>query len=209
MTLHKGVGGGRPTKLTPELQAKIVSAIAAGNYMETAAAYAGISRDSLYEWLKRGRKERLRIEAGMPKNRRETRYAEFSEAVEKSMAQAEVADIAVIGMAAASGQWQAAAWRLERKYPEKYGRRDRMELSAASRSEIEGGKTEHYDLSKITDPEKLRMLLQILSEAGDVTGVMADSSVRSQIGDGSSVEVVEEDDEVVDDDVIDAEFVEE
>jgi len=40
----------RPTKLTPAVQKKIVDAIKAGNYMETAAAYAGISKQTLYNW---------------------------------------------------------------------------------------------------------------------------------------------------------------
>ena len=38
---------GRPTKLTPDVQEKIVQAIRAGNYIETAAAYAGVR---MYVW---------------------------------------------------------------------------------------------------------------------------------------------------------------
>ena len=33
---------GRPTKLTPEVQKKIVDALSAGNYFEVACEYAGI-----------------------------------------------------------------------------------------------------------------------------------------------------------------------
>jgi len=36
---------GRPTKLTPEVQDKIVQAIRAGNFMSTAAAYAGAATE--------------------------------------------------------------------------------------------------------------------------------------------------------------------
>jgi len=101
---------GRPTKLTSEVQEAIVSAIRAGNYMETAAAYAGIAKGTFYEWLRRGR----RAKSG--------RYRAFVDAVEIALAEAEVQDLQRIEDAAKNGVWQAAAWRLERKFPEKWGR---------------------------------------------------------------------------------------
>ena len=104
---------GRPSKLTHERQAKICDAIRAGNYMETAAAFAGIDKTTLYAWLRKGRK------ANRGKHR------EFVDAVEKAMADAEARDVAMIGKAAADGTWQAAAWRLERKHPDRWGRTDR------------------------------------------------------------------------------------
>ena len=45
---------GRRTLLTPERQEKIVQAILTGNYLETASAYAGVSPDTVREWLQRG-----------------------------------------------------------------------------------------------------------------------------------------------------------
>jgi hypothetical protein len=45
----------------------------------------------------------------------------FWDTVEKSMAEAEVRDLMLIAAAAAT-QWQAAAWRLERMIPERFGR---------------------------------------------------------------------------------------
>ena len=44
----------RPTKLTPAVAERILSAIRAGNFMEVAARYAGISPSTLYRWLERG-----------------------------------------------------------------------------------------------------------------------------------------------------------
>lgn len=115
---------GRPTKLNYGVQEKIVQAIKAGNYIETAAAYAGISKSTLYEWLKRGERENQRV-AKNPRYRikkSEKPYVEFSNAIEKALAEAEIRDVAIIGKAAEE-QWQAAAWRLERKFPDKWGRR--------------------------------------------------------------------------------------
>lgn len=107
--------GGRPTKLTPELQTQVVQAIAAGNYMETAAQYVGVNKVSLYAWLKRGNRQK------------KGPYREFLNAVKKALAQAEIRDVAIISTAAMT-QWQAAAWRLERKTPGKWGRRDEVKL---------------------------------------------------------------------------------
>lgn len=102
---------GRPTKLTPELQKKIIDAIRAGNYMETAAAYAGISKDTFFRWLRKG----ARAKSGI--------YKEFHDAVEKALAEAEVRDVMIIANAATS-DWKAAAWRLERKFPDRWGRKE-------------------------------------------------------------------------------------
>jgi transposase len=117
--------GGRPTKLTPALQERLVKVIEAGNYIETAAAYAGLSKESLYGWMRRGRRERDRLEKdGRLRPRQEEKpYLEFLDAIEKALASSEVADLQRID-AAADQQWQAAAWRLERRMPAKWGRRN-------------------------------------------------------------------------------------
>jgi hypothetical protein len=107
---------GRPDKLTPEVQAKIVNAMAAGNYAETSAQAAGIDPRTFYNWMARGEAEK----AG--------KYFQFFRAVKDADARAEVSDIAVIHM---DPSWQARAWVRERRHPAKWGRRDRMEVSGA------------------------------------------------------------------------------
>ena len=54
--------GGRPSKLTPKVQQKIVEAIRNGNYYEVACRYAGVSYDSFRTWMARGEQELLAIE---------------------------------------------------------------------------------------------------------------------------------------------------
>jgi hypothetical protein len=115
---------GRQTKLTTEVQDRIVAALRAGNYQETAAAYAGISRTAFFDWLERGR------------NEPESIYAVFLDAVEKAKADAEVRDVALIDKAAHDGSWQAAAWKLERKFPNKWGRVNRTEISGPDGSAV-------------------------------------------------------------------------
>lgn len=130
--------GGRPSKLTEELTDEITKVVRAGNYIETAAAYAGISKSSLYNWLRRGREERERVERGEKPKARESVYLGFLDAVEKALAQSEIRDVTMIAKAA-QDSWQASAWRLERRFPFKWGRREHHHVD-------DGGETEHRTL---------------------------------------------------------------
>jgi transposase len=114
----------RPDKLTPEIQQKIVDSLRMGNYIETASAYAGINKTTLYDWLKRGAREKR------------GKYKQFSNAVEKAMAEAEMRDVALIAQAAKEN-WQAAAWRLERKYPARWGRKTQHEVTGKDGKPVE------------------------------------------------------------------------
>jgi transposase len=108
-------GMGRPSKLTEDRKSAIIDSLRAGNYLETAAAGAGVHRDTLNEWRKQ--------------------FPDFSDAVEKARAEAEEQHVAVI-RAAARDSWQAAAWWLERSYPHRWGRRDRVYQSVVGSVEI-------------------------------------------------------------------------
>ena len=105
--------GGRPTKLTPDVQDRIVRLLRAGNYIETAAAFCDIDKPTLYAWLKRGNRQRKGI------------FREFLNAVDAAQAEAEIRDLEVIRK---EGAWQGAAWRLERKFPRRWGRHDRLDI---------------------------------------------------------------------------------
>lgn len=106
---------GRTTKLNPERQAIIVEAVREGNAIEVAAQAAGISHQTFYNWLERGEK----AESGI--------YFEFFEAIKKAESEAEQYHVANIKKASKK-QWQAAAWWLERKFPDRWGRRDRQQV---------------------------------------------------------------------------------
>jgi len=133
---------GRPTKLTPEVHDLIVSAVRAGNYMETAAAFAGVHKATLFAWLKRG--------ATSKKN---SAYVRFHDAVKKATAEAEVRDIQTI-LAAAETQWQAAAWHRERMNPDRWGRAARLDVRTES---VRGEETDRPFKDK-TDEEVLKIL---------------------------------------------------
>lgn len=97
-------------KLDPLLAQRIVDLIRAGNYLEVAATAAGIHRSTLHRWLRHGR------------DQQRGRFRKFLTAVEKAQAEAESRDVALIARAAGE-DWRAAAWRLERKQPRRYGPR--------------------------------------------------------------------------------------
>ena len=122
------------TKLTPQRKQTIANAIANGNYKETAAAAAGIGESTLYSWQERGERE---TEAGET-----TIYTEFLEAIKKAEAQAEANCIQIIHEAAPKN-WQAAAWYLERKHYQRWGRKDKQQVEVTNKT----------DLKELTDEE--------------------------------------------------------
>ena len=114
----------RPSKLTPAVQAKLCDAIRAGNYLETAAAFVGIDASTMHRWLKRGRSERKGVRH------------EFAVAVDKGLADSEAMAVARVTKAASEGTWQASSWLLERRFSERWGRRDRHEVKADINSTV-------------------------------------------------------------------------
>ena len=91
--------GGRPTKRTPELTARIAEAISFGLTNEEAAAIVGIDDDTLTEWNK---------------------VPEFSGAIKSAVATRKLTRLKRIE-AGAPG-WQGTAWALERQHPERFAR---------------------------------------------------------------------------------------
>lgn len=115
---------GRPTKLNANVQRLIVSAIAKGNTREVAAAAAGIGRTTLFTWLAAGEKAKS------------GQYRDFLDALKKAEAGAVVGMVGIVRNAAANS-WQAAAWWLERRHPDEWGRKDRVEIGYLIEREAE------------------------------------------------------------------------
>lgn len=113
----------RRSKLTQETQQKVVDAITLGAVYALAAQYAGITETTMYNWMKRGREEIERLdENGRTKLRKsEVPFVKFFEAVKRAEGAAAMGWLAMVEKAAVD-TWQAAAWKLERRYPRDYGR---------------------------------------------------------------------------------------
>ncbi len=157
---------GRPVgtgiKLTPTVQEKITTAIRHGNYLETAAALAGIQKETFYDWLRKGARSTT-----------DDIYKDFSDAVFVALAESEVQAVAVIDAAgmphdvtrirttrkplledgrpvldadgnqlyitetitevAREHDWRALAWRLERRFSKRWGRREYLEAAVTEK----------------------------------------------------------------------------
>jgi transposase len=107
----------RQTALTPKVAERILGFLRQGNYIEVSAKGAGIHRDTFYGWMQRAR-------TGKPED---AKFADFAEQVDVALAEAEARDLQTI-LIASKESWQAAAWRLERRYPDRWSRNDRMKV---------------------------------------------------------------------------------
>lgn len=100
---------------TPDRAMRIIHLIRQGAPNRTAALATGITEDAFYKWMQKGREGR-------------EGYDQFVVEVEKAQAQGEIERLNRISDAAINGNWQADAWYLERRYPERYGKKDRVDV---------------------------------------------------------------------------------
>ena len=111
------------TKLTKELCDEICSYIEMGNYISRCCEAVGISNSTYRNWKKKGEKG---IEP----------YASFLKRVQKVEAKAEMVHTGIIHDVAEGGNWLASAWLLERKYPNRFGKREQMALQTDNEFEL-------------------------------------------------------------------------
>src|SRR5271157_2737839 len=100
----------RPTKLTPEIQQKIGDSVSLGLTYALAANSAGVTYQTLNQWLKRRQTEKS------------GKYYLFSQYIQKRNADAAKALLEKLNDAAVAGNCQVCMWILERRFPEDYGR---------------------------------------------------------------------------------------
>ena len=115
---HKGTnyGNHRPPLLEkdPTLQDRIVSLVKAGNYIETACASQGITKQAFYLWLDAG------AEGKEP-------YKSFLDALQKAAAESEVELLARVRDQADTNKpgWMGNMTVMERRWRERWGRSER------------------------------------------------------------------------------------
>lgn len=96
---------------------------AAKNATKAAMAKAiGVSRTTIYSWYNRGVKAiEESIEKNEPIPEKDQGYAEVARALNNSQGQVESDYITLVEEKARDGEWRAAAWLLERRFPDTYG----------------------------------------------------------------------------------------
>jgi hypothetical protein len=144
---------------------------------DTDCAYmAGIHPDTVRKW-------RHRYEACDPQLDHDTgrlgTYADdeglptipdlftFFEADKKAIAEARIERLAHIELAGSDGTWTAAAWWLERRYPDEYGRRERRDVTVTSTGILTVETTGEVDAD---DSDRLEAIAGVLSEVLEHSG---------------------------------------
>lgn len=130
---------GRPTKLTPKLQERICEFIRGGNYITTSCEACGISTVIYNDWKKRG-------------ERGEEPFLSFLNAIKKAEVDCETRLLAIVDKAAEKN-WPAAMTIMERRNPEKWGRRTRQEIVGRGGGPVEFKVVYDDDETAPRDPE--------------------------------------------------------
>lgn len=112
---------GRPPRLTKDVHEAIIRALRVGAYRCHAAQAAGVDSSTLEKWLALGR-------AG------DRRYAQLAADVDREQAADAIRLVSIVTRAALGqvpGDYRAACWALERKFPRLFGRAATMEAAAS------------------------------------------------------------------------------
>ena len=112
------------SKLTKDRCDFICENLRRGNYISTCCKAVGISRSTFALWKRKGKQG---IEP----------YKTFLERVEQAEADGELRSMEIIDEVASGGNWLASAWKLERKYPQRFGKRERMDIGSDDDFKIE------------------------------------------------------------------------
>lgn len=136
----------RPTLCTPEQMQRLCNLLREGNTRECAAKLSGIRPRTFYQWMSKGR-------AGQEP------YAQFVHEVKDAEGEAEAWHIANLKTHAAT-TWQVSCWWLERRRPNRYGKRD-MSWENMKRQEREAqtaqiGEIPLEELERMVAAEKAR-----------------------------------------------------
>ena len=108
---------GRPDLLDSDKAAALITHLSIGNNIETACELANIGTTTYFRWMQIGAEE------DAPE-----RYREFRERSTRARAEAEARNVVIVQQAART-DWRAAAWYLERSKPDRWRRREGLELT--------------------------------------------------------------------------------
>ena len=138
------------TKLTPELQKKLIKCIRAGSYIVVACRAVGISEFAFYDWIKKGKKG---IEP----------YTKFTKSVRQAQARGELKIYSEI-RSQVKKDWRAGMEILARKYPQRWAKKDRLEVKTKKTVESK----QFIEISKKVDnllPEQKKQLITLAIKA--------------------------------------------
>jgi len=121
--------GRRPVIASKEKRDRFLAALRGGHYVETACAFAGVSRTAIFRAIAIG--EDPNADPDTPNLKA---YRDFADAVRAARGHAEVQALLTIRN---DTSWQSSAWYLERAFPQRWGKRDRVEVSGPEEGSIQ------------------------------------------------------------------------
>lgn len=106
----------RPRALTIDVQRKIIELLAAGNYLQVACEASGLTYDCFRHWQKRWEQDDPIAQE----------FADFFKAIKVAVSHGECKALGDVR----HGQqgWQSAAWFLERRFPNRWGKQERAPI---------------------------------------------------------------------------------
>lgn len=139
----------------------IVERVRTGIPPESAAEATGVDGSTYYRWMAEGED---RYEAGKLVKARSP-YREFREAITRARAEAEAIHVAHVA-SASSKDWRAAAFLLERSYPQRWRKRDTVYQAGPGEGDpsVPPARVEHTFADDA--PSKLADLLELVERAG-------------------------------------------
>lgn len=166
---------GRKSKLTTALIANLEMILQGGSTIKDACAYAGISDATYYGWLQEAQKIAQRTKRPNPlsssaRERDAALRLEFLERTQRARAVPRIEAIALIRKSFQDGNWQAAAWYLERSDPENWGRKvidTRLTRQAAQAPETVTP-TRQPEAERLSPIERAIQILATLDMAGAI-----------------------------------------
>jgi transposase len=123
---------GRPTLLNQKTTKMLIDLIAAGIGQDEAADAAGVGRSTFLGWCARGRAERTRLAEDPKAKPRATEkpFVDLLEAIEKAKAQDEARRVIRLNKNAEDPKnWRIDLEILERRYPQRWSKTNRTEIS--------------------------------------------------------------------------------
>lgn len=134
---------GRPKKVDDKMLKELCAYLKAGNYLETSCAAIGLAKNTVYNCMRRGARDRDEGKSGY--------YVDFLYAVESAMAQGESNHVNNIA-AHAKKSWQASAWMLERKNHKKWGRKETVRNEDGDTPKEQSDMTSGESLNELLAP---------------------------------------------------------
>jgi len=141
----------------PDQADKFRGAIVLGLSYKSACEYAGWAESTWYEWVQKAEGRYTG-----PDNYKPEVYREFVDDIKRAM---QVGKVSLLNDIKKDDSWQSKAWILERRYPEEFGRIDRMEVTGKDGEEIKSRnitftKELTVDEAKKLDSDSLLALLK-------------------------------------------------